>query len=201
MFDPASIIKAIGLIGIFLVIFTETGLLVGFFLPGDSILFTAGIFASQGFLNIYVLLIGCIVAAILGDSLGYFIGKKYGRKVFNKEESFFFKRAYLLQTEQFYKKHGKYTITIARFVPIVRTFAPVVGGVGNMRYRSFLFYNILGGILWVTSVLFLGYFLGGLIPGIEGYLIPIVLLIIVFSFIPIIIKILRNRLKKKKTQF
>jgi len=197
MFDPISIIKAIGLIGVFLAIFTETGLFFGFFLPGDTLLFTAGIFASQGLFNIEVLLIGCIVMAILGDSVGYFIGKKYGRKLFKREDSFFFKKAYLLQTEQFYEKHGKYTITIARFIPLIRTFAPVVGGIGNMRYRSFLFYNILGGTMWVILVIFLGYFLGGLIPGIQGYLLPIIVFIVIVSYIPVIIKILKHRLKNR----
>lgn len=198
MFDTILIIKTLGLIGIFLIIFIETGFFLGFFLPGDTLLFTAGIFASQGFFNIYVLLLGCIIMAILGDSLGYWMGKKYGRKLFKKDESFFFKKKYLTSTEDFYEKHGKYTIIIARFLPIIRTFAPVVGGVGKMDYFSFLSYNIFGGIFWVSLMLLLGYFLGSLIPNINNYLILIIFIILVVSFLPIIFKLFKYKLKKQK---
>ncbi len=196
MFDPILLIKAIGLIGIFLIIFTETGFFLGFFLPGDTLLFTAGIFAFQGFFNIYVLLLGCIIMAILGDSMGYWMGKKYGRRLFKRDESFFFKKKYLTETEDFYKKHGEYTIIIARFLPIIRTFAPVIGGIGKMDYFSFLSYNIFGGIFWVSLVLLSGYFLGGLIPNINNYLILIIATIVVVSFLPLIFKIFKYKLKK-----
>ena len=198
MLDPIFLIKTLGLIGVIGIIFAETGLFFGFFLPGDSLLFTAGIFASQGLLNINILLIGCIVAAILGDSIGYWSGKKYGRTLFDKGSGFFFKKERLEQAEIFYQKHGKSTIIIARFIPIIRTFAPIVAGIGRMEYSTFIFYNISGGILWVAIFLLLGYFLGGLIPNLDAFIFPIALGIIIISFIPIIVKIAGAYSKKKK---
>lgn len=195
--NPILIIKAVGIIGIILIVFAETGLFFGFFFPGDSLLFTAGIFASQGFFSIEVLLISCIIAAILGDSVGYWSGRKYGRKLFDRDESFFFKKKRLYDAELFYEKHGKSTIIIARFVPIIRTFAPIVAGIGNMNYYSFISYNIFGGIFWVSLLLLSGYFLGGMIPNPDTYIIPIAFLIIVLSFIPIIIKMTLFKLNKK----
>ncbi len=196
MLDPIIIIKAVGVIGIILIVFAETGLFFGFFFPGDSLLFTAGIFASQGFFSIEVLLIGCIIAAILGDSIGYWTGHKYGRKLFDKDEGFFFKRKRLYDAEIFYEKHGKSTIIIARFVPIIRTFAPIVAGIGRMHYPTFISYNIFGGVFWVSGMLLLGYFLGNLIPNPDVYIIPIAFLIIVLSFVPIIIKMIRYKFSK-----
>lgn len=196
--DPIFIIKAVGVIGIILIVFAETGLFFGFFFPGDSLLFTAGIFASQGFFSIGVLLVGCMIAAILGDSVGYWSGKKYGRKLFDKEEGFFFKKKHLYDAEIFYQKHGKYTIIIARFIPIIRTFAPIVAGIGNMHYGTFISYNIFGGIFWVSLMLISGYFLGGIIPNPDKYIIPIAFLIIVLSFLPIIFKMLKYKLGKEK---
>lgn len=195
MLDPITIIKAVGVIGIIAIVFAETGLFFGFFFPGDSLLFTAGIFASQGFLNIYILLVGCAVAAIIGDSVGYWSGKKYGRKLFERDENFFFKRKRLEEAEVFYQKHGKYTIIIARFIPIIRTFAPIVAGIGKMNYRTFISYNIFGGILWTTSFLLAGYFLGNLIPNLDKYLIPITIFIILISILPIIFKIYRSKVE------
>ena len=196
IFDPILIIKAVGIIGIILIVFAETGLFFGFFFPGDSLLFTAGIFASQGFFSITVLLVGCIIAAILGDSFGYWSGKKYGRQLFDRDAGFFFKKKRLYDAEVFYEKHGKSAIIIARFVPVIRTFAPIVAGIGQMRYRTFISYNIFGGISWVTALLLLGYFLGGMIPNPDVYIIPIAFLIIILSFIPIIIKMIRFKLNK-----
>lgn len=197
MLDPILIIKTVGIIGIIFIIFAETGLFFGFFLPGDSLLFTAGIFASQGYLSIEVLLIGCLLAAILGDSVGYWSGKKYGRKLFERDSGFFFKKKRLYDAERFYEKHGKYTIIIARFVPIIRTFAPIVAGIGSMNYKTFISYNIFGGIFWVTGMLILGYFLGGLIPNPDTYIIPIAIIIIFLSFLPIIFKIISSKIKKQ----
>ena len=194
--DPILIIKTVGIIGIILIVFAETGLFFGFFFPGDSLLFTAGIFASQGFFSIQILLAGCILAAIIGDSIGYWSGKKYGRQMFDKDAGFFFKKKRLYDAELFYEKHGKSTIIIARFVPVIRTFAPIVAGIGNMKYRSFISYNIFGGIIWVSGLLLLGYFLGGIIPNPDTYIIPIAFLIIILSFIPIIIKMIRFKIKK-----
>lgn len=194
--DPIIIIKAVGIIGVILIVFAETGLFFGFFFPGDSLLFTAGIFASQGYLSIGVLLIGCIIAAILGDSVGYWSGKKYGRELFDRDKGFFFKKKRLYDAEIFYEKHGKSTIIIARFVPIIRTFAPIVAGIGRMNYKTFISYNVLGGISWVVLLLLAGYFLGGLIPNPDTYIIPIAFLIIVVSFIPIIVKMIRFKFNK-----
>ncbi len=196
MFDPITLIKTVGVIGIILIIFAETGLFVGFFLPGDSLLFTAGIFASQGFISLEFLLIGGIIAAILGDSVGYWSGKKYGRKLFERDSGFFFKKKRLQDAEEFYKKHGKITIVIARFVPIIRTFAPIVAGIGKMHYITFVSYNIFGGILWIGSMVFLGYFLGGLIPDPDKYILPIALVIIFISVVPILGKVLKEYRKK-----
>lgn len=197
MLDPITIIKAVGIIGIILIVFAETGLFFGFFFPGDSLLFTAGIFASQGYLDIGVLLIGCIIAAILGDSVGYWSGKKYGRELFDRDKGFFFKKKRLYDAEIFYEKHGKSTIVIARFVPIIRTFAPIVAGIGKMHYKTFISYNIFGGVLWVLLLLLSGYFLGGLIPNPDKYIIPVAFAIIVVSFLPIIIKMIRFKFNKQ----
>jgi membrane-associated protein len=197
MIDPILIVKTVGLIGIVLIIFAETGLFFGFFFPGDSLLFTAGIFASQGFLSIQILLILCIISAILGDSIGYWSGKKYGRQLFDKDKGFFFKKKRLYEAELFYEKHGKSTIIIARFVPIIRTFAPIVAGIGNMNYKTFISYNIFGGILWVSLLLLSGYFLGSIIPDPDKYIIPIAFLIIFISFVPIILKFIKIKYIKK----
>jgi len=194
--DPILIIKAAGIIGIFFIFFAETGLFFGFFFPGDSLLFTAGIFASQGVFSIWVLLVGCIFAAILGDSAGYWSGKKYGRELFDRDQGFFFKKKRLYDAELFYERHGKSTIIMARFVPIIRTFAPIVAGIGNMKYLSFISYNVIGGISWVSALLLLGYFLGGIIPNPDSYILPIAFLIIVVSFLPIVIRMIRYKLQK-----
>ncbi len=196
MLDPIFLIQTVGLIGIIFIIFAETGLFFGFFFPGDSLLFTAGILASQGIFNIYEIIIFCTVAAILGDSLGYWSGKKYGRKLFERDAGFFFKKKRIEDAEKFYARHGKYTIIIARFVPIIRTFAPIVAGIGSMRYSTFISYNIFGGIIWVSGLSFLGYFLGGMISNPDKYILPLALLIIFISIIPIIFKIIREKYKK-----
>lgn len=196
MLDPIFLIKTVGILGVILIIFAETGLFFGFFFPGDSLLFTAGILASQDILNIWVLLLGCIIAAILGDTVGYFTGKKYGRALFKKDDSFFFKKKYLHDAEIFYEKHGKFTIIIARFVPIIRTFAPIVAGIGQMHYKTFISYNIFGAIFWIISMTLLGYFLGGIIPNPDNYLLPIIFVIIFVSFLPIIFKFVKIRPKK-----
>ncbi len=197
MLDPILIIKTVGLMGIIFVIFAETGLFFGFFFPGDSLLFTAGILASQGVFNIYILLIFCTLAAVLGDSVGYWSGKKYGRRLFERDAGFFFKKQRIYDAEKFYEKYGKYTIIIARFVPVIRTFAPIVAGIGKMNYKTFISYNIFGGIFWVFSVTLIGYIFGGMVTNPDMYIIPIALLIIFISFIPIIIKIMRAKLIKR----
>jgi len=196
MLDPVFLITTVGMIGIIFIVFAETGLFFGFFFPGDSLLFTAGILASQNIFNIYYLIIFCIIAAILGDSVGYWSGKKYGRALFERDAGFFFKKQRIYDAEEFFERHGKYTIIVARFVPIIRTFAPIVAGIGKMKYSTFIRYNIVGGIFWVTLMTTLGYFLGSLISNPDRYIIPIALLIIFISFLPILSKFIRNRFKK-----
>jgi membrane-associated protein len=191
-FDLSEIIRQIGYIGIFAIVFAESGLLIGFFLPGDSLLFTAGFLASQGYLNVAILAVVCWIAAIGGDSAGYYIGKKTGKKIFNRENSRLFNRDHLIKAEKFYEKHGGKTIILARFTPIIRTFAPIVAGAGNMNYSSFIFYNIAGGTLWVISMVFGGYFLGQIIPDVDKYLLPIIVLIVLASVAPSIIHMLKE---------
>jgi len=194
-----TIIETVGYIGVFAIVFAESGLLIGFFLPGDSLLFTAGFLASQGIFNIWFLSIGCFLAAVIGDSVGYFFGHKVGRRLFHKKESFFFHKENLKKAELFYEKHGGKTIILARFLPIIRTFAPIVAGIGSMRYLTFLFYNVVGGLIWGIGLTMAGYFLGRLIPDVDKYLIPIVLLIILMSLLPTLIHAVKD--KKVRKQF
>ncbi len=182
--DLESIIRTVGYIGVFTIVFTESGLLFGFFLPGDSLLFTAGFLASQGFFDIATLAFGCFVAAVLGDSVGYWIGHTFGKRLFHKEDSLFFHKDHLVRANAFYKKHGGKTIILARFMPFIRTFAPVVAGIGDMQYTTFLFYNIFGGLLWAIGLTTTGFFLGNIIPDVDKYLLPIVIAIIFISISP-----------------
>lgn len=193
--EPANLIKALGVAGLFFIIFAESGLFFGFFFPGDSLLFTAGFLASQNILNIWVILFGVFICAVLGDSVGYWFGRKVGVKIFNKDNSFFFSRKHIERTENFYNKYGNKTIFLARFVPIVRTFAPILAGVGNMKYRDFLAYNIVGGFIWSFLVILIGFFLGRTVPNVDKYLLPIILLIIIISFLPIIFEVIRTKKK------
>ncbi len=191
--DPQFLITTVGLIGITFIIFAESGLLIGFFLPGDSLLFTAGLFASQGHLHIGTLLICCFVAAVLGDNLGYATGRKLGPALFSREDSRFFKKSYIEKTQSFYKKYGKKAIILARFAPIIRTFAPILAGAGNMEYRTFFIFNMIGGFAWTWMMLLLGYFLGTLFPATQHYLEPIIIVIIALSLLPTIIEVWRNK--------
>jgi len=178
------------------IVFTETGLLVGFFLPGDSLLITAGLVAAGGGLNIWWLNGLLIVAAIVGDSAGYAIGWRVGPRLFTREKSLLFNPRHVERTRRFYERHGAKTIVIARFVPIVRTFAPVVAGVGQMQYRRFLLYNILGGVGWVLSTTWAGYLLGRAIPNVDRYMHLIVIIVIILSVIPIGVEILKERRRR-----
>lgn len=169
------------------IVFAETGLLAGFFLPGDSLLVTAGLLASTaGILDVRILLPVVTIAAILGDSVGYAIGYHLGPRIFNRENSQFFHKDHLVRTQRFYQKYGAKTIVIARFVPIVRTFAPTVAGVGKMSYRTFLMYNIAGGVAWVSSMILAGYWLGRSIPAIEKHVHWVIGIVILLSFLPIL---------------
>ncbi|HEY9663216.1 MAG TPA: VTT domain-containing protein [Allocoleopsis sp.] len=184
--DLLSLIKSLGYLGVWGIIFAESGLLIGFFLPGDSLLFTAGFLASQNFLNIGLLIFGCFVCAVFGDNVGYATGYRLGRRLFYKEDSFLFHKKHLTTTQTFYEKHGKKAVVLARFMPIIRTFAPIVAGIGAMRYRTFMTYNLVGGGLWTVGITLLGFFLGQAIPAeqIDKYLLPIVAAIIIISVAP-----------------
>lgn len=191
------LIETIGYFGIFLVIFAESGLFFGFFLPGDTLLFSAGLLASQGYFNIAILTLLVTLGAILGDQIGYLFGKKFGPKIFNHDESFYFKKKYITDAENFYKKHGKKAIILGRFIPIIRTFIPILAGVGSMHYKTFVTYNVLGGLLWGVGITLSGYFLGEKIPGVDKYLIPILLLVIIISMLPTLFSFIYNKLKNK----
>ena len=183
-FDLIELIKTFGYLGMFFIVFAESGLFFGFFLPGDSLLFTAGLLASQGFLNVWVLAPLLVIAAILGDSAGFWTGRRLGGWLMKQKDSFFFKKHHLLKAQRFYEKHGGKTLILARFIPAVRTFAPIVAGMANMHYQSFLSFNVIGGFFWAMGMTLLGYFLGTLIPDVEKYLLPIIGAIIVISVIP-----------------
>jgi membrane-associated protein len=187
--DPEKIINWFGpwaTIGLFAIVFAESGLLIGFFLPGDSLLFTAGLLSSQGKSGLHfpVLVVGCAFFAIVGWQVGYVIGRRAGPAIFNKPDSRLFKREYVARTHAFFERHGPKTIIIARFVPIVRTFAPVAAGVGDMDARTFTRFNVIGGIAWGAGVVVLGKILGDTVPNIDRYLLPIVAFIVVLSIIP-----------------
>lgn len=190
-FDLQELIRTAGYVGMFVIVFLESGIPVGFMFPGDSLLFTAGLLASGGTFNIFTLVLLVTVAAILGDSAGYWLGARYGRCLFAKEDAFFLSPKNLERTEAFYTKYGVRAIILARFVPVVRTFAPILAGVGSMKYSTFIRYNILGALLWGTGITLLGFFLGSLIPDIDTYLLPIILGIIFISFLPIIFEVLK----------
>ncbi len=192
-FDLISFIKSVGLLGVFAIVFAESGLFLGFYLPGDSLLFTAGLLASPGFLSPWLLAVIISTGAILGDSVGYWFGAKVGPKIFTREDSFFFNKRHIERTHLFYLKYGSRAVVLARFVPVVRTFTPILAGVGSMPYATFLRYNIIGGILWGTGLTLLGYFLGTVIPGIDKYILPIVIGIIAVSFLPIASELIKGR--------
>ena len=191
--DPLTIIKTLGLLGVVVITFVESGLFFGFFLPGDSLLFTAGFLASQDFISIWWLLILCFIAAVAGDNVGYYFGRKTGPMIFKREDSLFFHKKHIERANLFYQKHGKKTIFFARFIPIIRTFVPIVAGIANMEYKTFMRYNLIGGFVWTWGMLGMGYILGNLIPNAEKYLTPIILTIIAISFLPAIIEFFRQR--------
>jgi membrane-associated protein len=178
------------------IVFTETGLLIGFFLPGDSLLITAGLVAATGHLNIWWLNALLIVAAVVGDSVGYAIGWRAGPRLFTRPKSLLFNPKHIERTRAFYARHGAKTIVIARFVPIIRTFAPVVAGVGQMEYRRFVFYNVAGGVGWVTSMTWAGYLLGQAVPNIGEHIHVVVAIVILLSLIPIVVELVRERRRR-----
>jgi len=193
MFEVTELIREVGTVGIAFIIFLETGVPFGFFFPGDSLLFTAGLIASQEFLNIGLLAMLTFLGAVAGNMSSYAIGKVIGPRIFNKEDSFFFKKKYVEKTKEFYARHGKMTLIAGRFMPIIRTFAPLLAGVISMNYRSFVTYTVFGAIFWTWGLLFLGYYLGKFIPDVDKYLIPIILFIIFLSFVPSIREFINSR--------
>jgi membrane-associated protein len=188
----AHIVTLIGYPGIFAAIFAETGVFFGFFLPGSSLLFTAGLLASKGVFNIWTLFIVASVAAILGDNAGYWFGSTVGHQFFQREDSRFFKKRYLLEAHAFYQKYGLQTIVLARFVPVIRTFVPIVAGIAEMEYKKFFVYNIFGGFLWAGGTCLLGYYLGIHVPWVSTYLTPIILIIIFISLLPVLIQFFKQ---------
>jgi membrane-associated protein len=186
-------ITAFGYVGVFLTIFAESGFLLGFFLPGDSLLFTVGILASRGLFNIYIMIGLAIIAAITGDSFGYYVGRRFGIKLFDRPNSKLFKKEYVERTQDYFQKYGKRTIIVARFIPIVRTFAPIMAGIGHMDYKTFLSYNVIGGIVWAGGFLALSYWLGNVIPGIDHYLSYIIIGIILVSVLPVVWDFIKKR--------
>lgn len=191
--DPIAIVRTGSYVGVALLIFAESGLFFGVFLPGDSLLFAAGLLSATGFLVVGPLMLIVVIAAIVGDSVGYWFGSEVGERLFQRKDSRFFKQEYLKRTEMFYQKYGGRAVVLARFVPIVRTIAPILAGVSSMTYRKFLFYNIVGGFLWGAGMVSLGFFLGSLIPSSEKYVLPLSLVIVVISFLPILANLARGK--------
>lgn len=197
--DIVGFITGLGVIAILLVVFAESGLLIGFLFPGDSLLFASGILIHSGVLdiNIHLFVILVFIAAVLGDNVGYTFGRKVGHKLFSRENTRFFKQEYLIRSQKFYEKHGAYTIVLARFIPVVRTFAPIVAGSSKMEYKKFLRFNIIGAFLWGAGNTYLGYYLGSLFEqlglDIEMIILPLMLVIIVASIIPPIYHVYKNQ--------
>ncbi len=191
--------------GLIFIIFAETGLAVGFFLPGDSLLVVAGLFAYDGKLNVFILLTSLFVAAVVGDAVGYYSGLKLGPRVFTRQKSFFFRPSHLEKAHAFYEKYGGKTIIIARFVPIVRTFAPIVAGAAQMPYRQFVVYNVVGGFLWVFSMILAGYFLGSFVErafgiSLEDHIEKVVIVVVFLSLMPPLIEYLKSRREKARAR-
>ncbi len=192
MFNVTGIIETGGLLLLALIIFAESGMMVGFFFPGDTLLLSAGVLAASGSLPIVETIVVVALAAILGDNAGYHIGKRIGRRLFSKEDSIIFRHEYIMRAEKFYEKYGSKTMLLAHFVPIVRTFAPVTAGAGNMDLKKFTLYDAIGDAAWATLITLFGYFIGSRIPGLDNYVEPVFLLIIVVSLAPTIYHIARD---------
>lgn len=192
-FDLIETIKTVGYAGLFAIVFAETGLFLGFFLPGDSLIFVAGFLASQGFFQPALLALLLFVAAFTGNIAGYEFGRRVGPKLFSREDSLLFRREHVEKTKRYYDKYGGKTVMIARFIPIVRTFAPILAGVAGMAYPIFLLFNLIGALVWAVGLTLLGYYLGASIPDIDRYLLPIVLVIIIVSVLPGVIHLYQDR--------
>jgi membrane-associated protein len=196
--DVENLVRVGGLTAMTAIIFAETGLMIGFFLPGDSLLVTAGVFAATGQLNIWTLNALLIAAAIVGDTVGYWFGRRVGPALFKRPKSLLFNPDHLRRAHDFYEKHGGKTIIIARFMPVIRTFAPIVAGLGEMNYRRFLSFNVFGGFFWVISMTGIGYFLGSM-PGVREHIEIVIIIVVFLSILPGIIAFARERYKKNKS--
>ncbi|MGE5360580.1 MAG: VTT domain-containing protein [Bacteroidales bacterium] len=198
LYNVRELIQLVGLAGVAFIIFSETGLMVGFFLPGDSLLVTAGVFAAGGLLNIYALVPILLCAAVLGNGTGYFIGSRAGKALYSRPDSFFFRREHLLKTHEFYERHGGKTIILAQFMPIARTFAPVVAGAAGMSYRRFASFNVIGAVCWICSMTLLGFFLGRAVPDIEKRIHIVVAVVVFLSLLPGIYSFGRMKLRNRR---
>jgi len=196
LFDITYWVHTVGLLGVFAIIFAESGLFFAFFLPGDSLLFTAGFLASQGLMPILPLIIGCMLASVSAGFIGYWFGITVGHKLFERVDSLFFRKKHLEDTKRFFEKYGNKTVVLAHFVPIIRTFAPIFAGIGEMNFKHFTFWNIFGGILWPGVIISAGFYLGRLIPGVEKYFLPIVMLVVIASILPGVFEWYRNKKRK-----
>jgi membrane-associated protein len=192
-----ELVQWAGLFGLALIVFSETGLLIGVFLPGDSLLVTAGLLAARGYLNVYALAPVLTLAAICGNSLGYVIGRTTGPRIFNRENSLFFNKKHAIRAHDFYAKYGRGTIILAQFMPVIRTFSPVIAGVAGMGYRQFMTFNIIGAFIWIWSMLAIGYFLGSYIPGIDQHIEIVVVIVVFISLLPGLIGGYRARRAKR----
>jgi len=197
--NPESIIHYGGIYLLLFVVFAETGLFIGFFLPGDSLLFTAGLLCSTGFLEVhpFFLVVAIIIAAVAGNMVGYFFGKKVGPMLFSRKSGFFFRQEHLVTANEFYKKHGKKTIILSRFLPIVRTFAPIIAGIVKLDFYKFVIYSFIGAFLWVNTLVLTGYYMGKYVPGTKKYLGYIVIFLIVITSIPFLVSSIKKKLKSR----
>jgi len=198
--DLVTLIHTVGYLGIFLIVFADSGILLGLVLPGDSLLFTAGLLASQGHLNLWLVMPVAALGGILGDSAGYAFGKRMGPRLFAREDSWFFTKRHLDRAHDFYARHGGKTIFLARFLHFIRTLAPMIAGAADMHYGTFLFYNIVGGLFWAISVSALGYWLGNTIPDIDRYLLPSLGVIGLLALSPTLVRLLKRGVKQRHTR-
>lgn len=201
LFDPAQLLdtlRVIGYLGIFVIIFAESGLFFGFFLPGDSLLMSAGILAGDKVFSFFILLLVVVAAAILGDTVGYLFGRFVGKKLFVRKSSFFLRQEHLTRAQGFYDTHGPKAVVLGRFIPIVRTFVPIIAGVASMKYLTFVRYNIIGALVWGGLITSLGYLLGSRVPNIDTYILPCILVVIFISFLPVVFEVYSNKKRKNK---
>lgn len=199
MLDPSSIIQNGGLILLFIILFAEVGLFLGFFLPGDTLLIAAGIFAHQGKFGVLSVIIVSAIAAILGDSLAYYLGRRWGRSVFERD-TFLFRKDHMIKSEIFFEKYGPKTLLVSHFLPVIRTFTPLLAGVGNMPYKKFLIWNVTGDVIWATSVTLIGYYIGSRVPNADHYILLLVLAATVLTFGPALFHYLRSQRRGKKAK-